>query len=104
MLLHPRRNCNPHQFEGPHQLRSEVSHAGRPPQLSIGPILVQNRVFVVERAEQLRQAKRVFSQPREFQRADDLLDDLVETGCLQHYRPQIVRRIAGSVVGQLVRG
>ena len=36
VLLHPRRNFNPHQIERARQLRPEIGDAGRAPALPIG--------------------------------------------------------------------
>ena len=83
-------HLDPHQIERAGQLVPEVDHRRRPPSPDVVALLVEDRGAVVERVERLRQREGVFRQDRELQRADDLLDDLVEPGGLEHQRPELV--------------
>jgi hypothetical protein len=57
----------------------DVRDAAGPPEPPVGPFLGEDRIAMIETVEHLRETKRVLRQPRELQRADDLIDDLVET-------------------------
>ena len=76
--LHSIRNVDAHQIERARELRAHVGDAGGAPPLPIRALLVEDRVPMIERVEGLRQPERVLGQDREFERSDDLLDDLVE--------------------------
>src|SRR5262245_5518815 len=76
--LHPNRHADAHQFQRTRELLPEVDERGRAPTAHVMPILLQNGRFVVEAVEHLRQAKRVFRKHREFERTNDLLDDVVQ--------------------------
>ena len=57
-------------------------------------LLVEDRIAVIERVEQLREPERVLRQHREFERPHDLLDDVVETRRLEDDRPEVVRSVS----------
>ena len=88
ILLHPRRNRNPHQIERARELRAEIGDARRAPALPLDAFFVEDRGAVIERVEQLREAKRVLRQDGELQRSHHLFDNLVEAGRLEHQPPQ----------------
>ena len=51
---------------------------------------------MVECVERLREGEGVLREHRELQRSDDLVDDLVETGGIQHQRPELVAAVLAS--------
>ena len=85
--LHPGRNVDPHQIEGAGELRSEVRDARSAPPAARSVLLVEDRIPMVERVEQLREPERVLREDGEFERADRLLDDLVEPRGFEDERP-----------------
>src|SRR5918995_1460230 len=76
--LHSCRHADAHQVERSRQLLRKEGNPRRPPPPHVGTIFVQNRSLVVEPVEHLRQPERVLGEYRKFERAYDLLDDVVE--------------------------
>src|SRR5262245_29052664 len=93
--LHPLRHSTTHEPQRARHLRAIVSDGGGAPHLRVTTFLVEDRVAVVERVERLCQAECVLGQHREFQRANRLIDDLVEAGSLEDEAPQVVRFVVG---------
>ena len=92
------RHGDAHQIERPRQLRTNVRHAGGSPEPRVGLFLAEDLVAMIEAVEHLRDTKGVFRQDGKLERANDLLDDLVEARCFKDQRPEIV---AASVAHEL---
>src|SRR5919197_3469247 len=107
MVLHSCWNCNAHQIERARELRAVISDAGGTPAFPVGPLLVDDRIPMVERVEPLRETEGVFRQNGELQRPYDLLDDVVEPRRFEDDRPQVVTIVVGLALARsddLVRG
>lgn len=60
--LHADRHLDPHEIECAGQLLADVGDTRRAPQATIGALLIQDRKLMIERAEELREPERIFSQ------------------------------------------
>ena len=85
-----------HQLERLRQLRAVVGDRGGAPESARLALLVEDRIAVVEAVERLRQAERVFGDDRQLQRANRLVDDLVEPRGFEHQPPELVRVVAAA--------
>ena len=74
-----------------------VGDRRRAPEPRVLPLLVEDRVAVVEGVERLRQAERVLREHRQLERPDRLLDDVVEPRRFEDETPEIERFVAVAV-------
>src|SRR5688500_12596028 len=94
--LHSGRNVDPHEVQRASELVAEVDDRCRAPASYVVALLGEDWRPMVDRVERLCEREGVLGEHRELERPDDLFDDLVQPGSLQHQRPELVAAVLAS--------